>query len=139
MTNWLGVVHAEHVRRGVSLGIAQLGHGKRSPLARLQVGDTLFYYSPRERIGDTLPLKQFTAVGLVSDGEIYQGDEGDFRPYRRQIDYQVATAVPLDQVKSRLDLTSTPNWGYSLRLGLIPLTDHDATILRTELLRDDSL
>ncbi len=29
---WLGVVSREHVRRGVELGIAQVNHGKRTPL-----------------------------------------------------------------------------------------------------------
>lgn len=41
MNAWLGVVSAEHVRRAVDLGIAQIGHGKRAGLARMKAGDVL--------------------------------------------------------------------------------------------------
>ncbi len=36
---WLGVVSRAHVRRGIALGIAQIGHGKRGGLARMNGGD----------------------------------------------------------------------------------------------------
>lgn len=48
MNAWLGVVSAEHVRRAVDLGIAQIGHGKRAGLVRMKAGDVLVYYSPVE-------------------------------------------------------------------------------------------
>lgn len=76
MNAWLGVVSAEHVRRAVDLGIAQIGHGKRSGLARMKAGDVLVYYSPVESIGDRDPLREFTALGVIEEGEIWQADEG---------------------------------------------------------------
>jgi hypothetical protein len=127
---WLGVVSAEHVRRAVSLGIAQIGHGKRAGLARMHAGDTLVYYSPVERLGDRGPLRCFTAIGTLSDGEIWQADEGDFHPFRRRIDYAVAVPLPLERVKDRLRLTASANWGYQLRRGLVPLDTDDVDILR---------
>ena len=133
MSGWLGVVSAEHVRRGVSLGFAQIGHGRRSGLAHLRQGDTLVYYSPVERIGDREPLRQFTALGIVADEEIWQADEGDFHPYRRRMDYADVTPVPLAEVKDRLRLTAPPNWGYQLRRGLLPLDDEDLAVLSTAL------
>jgi len=36
---WLGVVSRDHVRRGVMLGIAQIGHGKKAGLVRMCPGD----------------------------------------------------------------------------------------------------
>ena len=51
MTAWIGVASAEHVARGVDLGIAQIGHGKHAGLARMKRGDTLIYYSPVARLG----------------------------------------------------------------------------------------
>jgi len=51
MTHWLGAVSRDHVRRGVALGIAQIGHGKRAGLARMQPGDWLVHYSPRTSLG----------------------------------------------------------------------------------------
>lgn len=68
MTAWIGVASAELVARGVALGIAQIGHGKRPGLARMRPGDTLVYYSPVRRLGDTSKLREFTAIGRVDEG-----------------------------------------------------------------------
>lgn len=132
MSGWLGVASAEHVRRGVRLGIAQIGHGKRAGLARMDAGDTLIYYSPVERLGDATPLRQFSAIGTVADEAIWQADEGDFRPYRRRVAYEItARPVPLAELRERMHLTGQANWGYQLRRGLVPLDDHDIELIRT--------
>jgi hypothetical protein len=130
MTNWLGVVSADHVRRGVELGIAQLGHGRGKPLARLHAGDTLVYYSPTATLADKAPLRHFTAIGTLPDDEIWQAEDGDFRPFRRRVDWEPAREVPLAEVREALHLTTEPNWGYRLRLGLVELDDHDTAALR---------
>jgi hypothetical protein len=36
---FIEVVSREHVLRGVQMGIAQIGHGKRSGLAQMKKGD----------------------------------------------------------------------------------------------------
>lgn len=132
MSAWLGVASADHVRRGVSLGIAPIGHGKRSGLARMRPGDALIYYSPVERLGDRRPLRQFTAIGTVADGEIWRADEADFKPHRRRVAYEPeAHPVPPTQVRAQLHLTSQPNWGYQLRRGLVELDEHDAELVAT--------
>lgn len=130
MTAWLSVVSADHVARGVGLGIAQIGHGSRSGLARLHSGEVLVYYSPRQTLGG-VPLQAFTAIGRVADDEIWQAeDEGGFRPWRRRVDYDTgAGAVPLADVKADLELTSAPNWGYRLRRGLVELTAGDVAVI----------
>ncbi|MFV0429816.1 MAG: EVE domain-containing protein [Arachnia sp.] len=126
---WLGVVSAAHVRRGVELGIALVNHGKRAPLARMHPGDTLVYYSPTRQRGERTPHQCFTAIGTITDDDIWQADEGDFTPYRRRIDYLATTPVPLADLRSRLQLTQEPNWGYQLRYGLVPLEAHDVQII----------
>jgi hypothetical protein len=130
MTAWLGVVSRVHVLRAVSLGIAQLNHGRRPPLARLNRGDTIVYYSPRTEYPDGEPLKAFTAFGTIVDDEIWQADEGEFTPWRRRVDYASVHEAPIGPLTARLDLTRTPNWGYALRRGTLPLSDHDAELLR---------
>ena len=131
MKNWLGVVSAEHVRRGVGLGIAQIGHGKRAGLARMRAGDMLVYYSPVERLGDKIPLRQFTALGIIADDEIWQADEAGFKPFRRRVRFSDSTPVDLELVRDQLQLTANLNWGYQLRRGLVPLDQHDVDILRS--------
>ncbi|MGO2541351.1 MAG: EVE domain-containing protein [Specibacter sp.] len=130
MSGWLGVVSAEHVRRGVALSIAQIGHGGRGGVARMQAGDTLIYYSPVERLGEKTRLQQFTALGTVADDEIWQADDGEFTPFRRRVNYIQATPVGLAEVRTRLHLTAQPNWGYQLRLGIVPLEERDVAVLR---------
>lgn len=122
---WLGVVSAAHVRRGVELGIAQINHGKRAPLARMHAGDTLIYYSPTEQRGDRAGYQHFTAIGSFPDDEIWQADEGSFKPFRRRIDYLQTSPIPLADLRARLLLTQGPNWGYQLRYGLVPLEAAD--------------
>lgn len=135
MTGWLGVVSAEHVRRAVELGIAQIGHGKRTGLDRMRAGDTLVFYSPAERLGDRVPLRHFTALGVVADDEIWQADDGDFTPYRRRVRYAITSPVPLDTLRNDLHLTAQPNWGYQLRRGLLPLDAHDVALIRESMER----
>ena len=138
MTAWLGVVSAEHVRRGVSLGIAQIGHGKRAGLARMKACDILVYYSAQERLGDAPRLRCFTALGTVSDDEIWQADEGSFKPFRRRVSYDPsARPVPIDTLKPVLELTAAPNWGQQLRRGLVPLSDHDLALIRDAMRRGE--
>ncbi|WP_375401064.1 EVE domain-containing protein [uncultured Amnibacterium sp.] len=131
MTAWLGVVSAEHARRGIGLGIVQIGHGKRAPLLRLHPGDGFVIYSPQERLGEPPRLRAFTAVGTVSESEVWQADEGDFKPFRRRMEWDASgVPVPLDDLRGDLRLTAQPNWGYQLRRGLIPLDDEDFAAVR---------
>lgn len=93
-------------------------------------GDRLVYYSPTDTLGTKTPVKAFTAIGTVADDEIWQADEGDFRPWRRRVDYDKnAVEVPVAQLVDVLDLTSRPNWGYQLRRGLLELSERDARII----------
>ena len=129
--NWLGVVSRDHVQRGVARGIAQIGHGSRAGVDRMGPGDVLVYYSPRASLGDATPLQVFTAIGEVADDEVWQADDGGFRPWRRRVSYdRAAREVPLTEVRDRLALTTGPNWGHRLRRGLVPLTDGDVAVLR---------
>ena len=130
MTHWLGVVSRDHVRRGVALGIAQIGHGKRGGLARMAAGDWLVYYSPREGLGAGERLQAFTAIGRIPDDEIWQADEGDFTPWRRRVAYVPgARDAPIAPLMGELALTSAPSWGYQLRRGLLPLTEGDFAVI----------
>lgn len=130
MTAWLGVVQADHVARAVGLGIGQANHGRRAGLARMHAGDWLVYYSPHHRLGERRPLQAFTAIGRLPDDEIWQADEGDFRPFRRRVEYRAdARPAPIASLRDRLDLTADPHWGRLLRRGLVALSDADLALI----------
>lgn len=131
---WLGVVSAEHTQRAVSGGFIQLNHGKRYGVARLRRGDGFTIYSPTERYLEKRPLRAFTALGVVADDAPYQaepmsmGDRGTVQPWRRRIEFFPVHRASIREVD--LELTRSPNWGYQLRRGLVPLTPDDFEALR---------
>ncbi|WP_258046023.1 EVE domain-containing protein [Leifsonia shinshuensis] len=139
---WLGVVHHDHVLRGVAGGFAQVNHGARAPLERMGPSDGFVFYSPRESF-DGEPLKQFTAVGRLADAEVFQatqgqqmhGAGGDFLPWRRRVDWDHdAVPTPIRPLLPSLDFTRDKrDWGYQLRAGLIELSRHDFDLIRSQL------
>ena len=140
---WLGVVQHDHVLRGVAGGFAQVNHGARGPLEWMGPSDGFVYYSPRASYPDGEPLKQFTAVGRVADDDVFQvtqgpsmtGPAGDFKPWRRRIDWDHdAVPTPIRPMLGMLDFTrDRPDWGYQLRRGVIELTRHDFELIRRQM------
>lgn len=130
MKYWIGVVSKEHVMRALEQGIAQIGHGKRSGLARMHTGDWLIYYSPKERFDGNTPLQAFTAIGKVVDDEIWQADEGDFKPFRRSVNYYKAQDALIRPLLDELSFTAgKSNWGYAFRYGLFEVTEQDFELI----------
>ncbi|CEG57936.1 EVE domain-containing protein [Legionella fallonii] len=129
--NWLAVASAEHVRHGRQLGIMQVCHGQLAPLRRLKSGDYITYYSPTITFRGKDKIQSFTALGRVKYGEPYQVVmTAGFCPYRLDVDWfptQEASIIPL---LNTLELTKgRMNWGYPLRFGLVPLSEHDMRII----------
>src|SRR5262245_5117377 len=117
---WVGVVSRSHVRRGVAGGFAQLGHGKQSPLARMNVGDWLVYYSPATEFPDGTSLRAFTAIGRIVGERPYRVDMGrGFLPFRRDVVYAAGVReVPIRELASKLAFVSgRPHWGMLARRG----------------------
>jgi hypothetical protein len=129
--NWVAVACADHVGRGRAQGFMQVCHGKAGPLARIRPGDRVAYYSPTMAMGGKDRLQAFTAIGVVREGEPYQADMGKgFRPFRRDVawlDGHEASILPL---RAALGFISEgPNWGYRLRLGLVPVGERDMHLI----------
>jgi len=130
--HWIAVASAEHVRRGVAGGFMHVNHGKAAPLRRIRPGDSVVYYSPSEVYGIKDGLQSFTALGVVRDGEPYQGVMGGgFVAYRRDVDWHAAAHdVPIRGLLDRLELTAgRPNWGQVFRFGLVEVAESDAAVI----------
>ncbi|ADV10890.1 EVE domain-containing protein [Mesorhizobium sp. WSM1497] len=128
---WIAVASAEHVRRGRTAGFMQVNHGKAAPLRRVKPGDGVVYYSPTTVLGEKDGLQAFTAIGIVREGEPYQGDMGaGFTPFRRDVAWAKAEEAPIKPLLDRLDFTvAKSNWGYQLRFGLFEIGDHDFRVI----------
>ena len=72
MNYWIGVASKDHIQKGVEGGFCQLCHGKQQPLMRMEKGDWIIYYSPKEVFKEKLPCQKFTAIGEVIDDDVYQ-------------------------------------------------------------------
>jgi EVE domain len=132
---WLAVVQQSHVLRGVELGIVQTSHGAKGGIQRMSPGDGLVYYSPKTDYPDGAPLRQFTALGTIAEGEAWQELQGEFNPWRRRVDYDsTATPTPIASLLDELELTrGNSHWGMVMRRGQVELTEADYLMISREM------
>ncbi len=134
---WVGVVSRDRVLDGLDLGIAQVNRGAREPVERLGEADGFVYYSPRESYPDGQLLRAFTAIGRVADAAPYQGRVGEWRPWRRRMDWDLgAVDAPIRPLVPVLDFTrDSLEWGRKLAPGLLEITRDDFEVLRPAMRR----
>ena len=139
MKNWLCVVQRDHVLRGVELGIVQTNHGVRSGIQRMSPGDGLVFYSPKTAHPEGDPLREFTGIGVVAEGEPWQEDEsamgaGEFHPWRRSVRFVRAEPTPIAPLLETLELTrGNRNWGFVMRRGQLAITQHDFDVIARQM------
>ncbi len=134
---WIAVASRDHVMTGVAGAFAQANHGKRAPMARMNQGDGLIYYSSKEAFGQQTPCQKFTAIGEVVDEEPYVGVMvgSDFAPYRRNIRYFSAQEVPIRPLLVNLDFIPDPrHWGYPFRMGFFEISAADYELIAQNML-----
>jgi hypothetical protein len=119
--DWIAVAAADHVARGVAMGIMQVCHGAGAPLKRVAPGSRVAYYSPTTTFRGRDRLQCFTALGVVAAGDVYQVDVDDgFRPFRRNVRYIAVHPAPIAPLLDEpLFALSRPTWGRKLRFGLL--------------------
>lgn len=124
---WIVVASREHVQRGVTEGIAQACHGKCRPLQQMKPGDWIIYYSSKEEFGKPAPCQMFTAIGTVSEGDVYAYDMGGgFVPYRRHVDYVTCQETPIKPLIPDLNfIRDKQHWGVPFRYGILQIPHSD--------------
>jgi hypothetical protein len=135
---WIGVVSRAHVQVGVKGGFIQLNHGKKEPLQRLHGGDCLLIYSPRTVYPDGEVLQAFTAIGVVTSGEIYQVEMSpDFKPYRVEVQFMPCEEAPIRPLIDELSfIKSKTHWGAAFRFGLLKVPAADFALIAEAMGRD---
>lgn len=141
MRYWVGVASKEHVARGISGGFCQLCHGKAQSLKRMQRGDWIIYYSPKETFGGDDSCQQFTAIGRVLDDEVYQFEMAPgFTPFRRDIEFLPAQATDIRPLINQLNfIQNKSRWGYAFRFGHIEISQTDFDLIAGKMLSSDKL
>jgi len=128
---WIGVVSRSHVRLGVEGGFIQLNHGKNAPLQRLRAGDGLLIYSPKTAYPDGEVLQSFTAIGVVTSGEIYQVEMSpDFQPHRTDVQFMPCEEAWIRPLIDELSfIKSKSHWGAAFRFGLLKVPAADFVLI----------
>ena len=131
VSNWVAVASAEHVALGRAQGIMQVGHGTGAPLKRLHTSDRVAYYSPVRVFGTKGVCQAFTAVGVVRDERVYQGDMGGgFHPFRKDVDWLPSQEADIRPLLQALSFTQgKANWGCAFRFGLLKVTAADMDVI----------
>ena len=139
---WIGVASHEHVRQGVAGGFAQLNHGKVAPLRRMESGDWLIYYSPREQREGGTPVQAFTAIGRLAGDEITEVAMTEHvTGARRAVHWLAAHPASIRPLLDSLTVIRNPErWGTTFRSGHLEISEADfrriAAAMDVELLAD---
>ena len=88
-------------------------------------------FSPVRVFGEKAPCQAFTAVGVVRDERVYQGDMGGgFHPFRKDVDWLDAQEASIRPLLEALSFTQgKSNWGYAFRFGLLKVTEADMDLI----------
>lgn len=128
---WVGVASRDHVRKAVEGGFCQFSHGSDAAVRRVQPGDGVVYYSPREQMRGGEPVQAFTSIGMVTAGEPKRpSGDGGFRPSRRPVNYAKATDASIRPLLDQLSFTQgKTHWGQTFRRGLLPIEAGDFSLI----------
>lgn len=133
---WIIVASKDHVKTGITEGIAQACHGKATPLKRMKPNDQVIFYSSKLFFDKPDKCQEFTAIGQVADDEIYQFQmTTEFCPFRRKVDffesYCISILPLIDDLRFILNKKS---WGYPFRFGFFEINKYDFDLISTQML-----
>ena len=102
-------------------------------IRRMARGDWIAFYSPKTDYPDGAPLQAFTAIGQVSDDEVYQVDlDPEFQPWRRKVEFLPSSETPIRPLLDALDfIEDKARWGYPFHRGVFKIDEHDFEVIRS--------
>ncbi len=137
---WMAVVSKDHVARGVSGGFMQVCHGRPGQLKRMQAGDRVIFYSPKQRFAADEPCQAFTAIGEARDVVVYQHRmSACFEPWRRNVDFFPCREAAIHPLIEKLQfIRDKTRWGYQFRFGFFEISESDFTFIASNMLYDET-
>jgi hypothetical protein len=130
-TTWVGIASREHITAAVHGGFCQLSRGREAPMRRLQPGDYIIYYAPRERTRAGHLVQAFVALGKILPREAYRSDASKgFHPFRRDVEYIAGTDAPIRPLLRKLSFTrDRVSWSQALRRGTFKIEPDDLNVI----------
>ena len=124
---WIGVGPEDRVAQAVADRFVQLQYGRHAPLARMQPGDGLAFYSPRESDPDGAPRRAFTAIGRIDEGPVFEVPPPPPAPiHRRGASYLDASPAPIAPLIEHLSfIRNKAHWGAAFRFGVLRVPRDD--------------
>lgn len=137
---WIAVVSKEHTTRGVEGNFMQVCHGKKAPLQRMKQDDWVIVYSPKQAMEGTVKCQAFTAIGQVSDDDVYQFQmTKDFIPFRRNIQFVGCTETPIAPLINDLEfIRNKTSWGFPFRTGFFEINEADFTLISSRMVDNET-
>jgi predicted RNA-binding protein len=138
---WMAVVSKDHAMRGVSGGFIQVCHGKQAPLKRMSVNDWLIVYSPKQSMLGQEKCQNFTAIGQVSDDDVYQHEmSANFTPFRRNLKFYPCQEISILPLINQLEfIQNKSKWGFQFRLGFFEIKENDFNLIAYKLLHHEEI
>lgn len=105
----------------------------------MRKGDFVVCYSGKQTIDKPDKCQEFTALGRVTDDEIYQLEVSkDFSPSRRNVDFFNCKAVSvLPLVKDLSFIQNKEHWGYPFRYGFFEIKRNDFELISSKMQQTD--
>ncbi|HEX2995819.1 MAG TPA: EVE domain-containing protein [Anaerolineales bacterium] len=140
MNYWIIIASKDHLQRGIAGGFIQANHGKAAPLKRMHAGDWVIFYSPKLEFEKPEKLQCFTAIGRLSDENIYQHDMGGgFVPFRRNATFYPAQEISiLPLIDDLTFIKDKVHWGAPFRFGTLQIPEEDFHLIARRMLDDKS-
>lgn len=124
---WIATISKDHVLKGQEWEIMQVCHGKKAPLQRINQGDLILFYSPKQKRDDKTPLQLFTAIAVATDDDVYQVKQFEnFEPFRRKVEFLNCEETAIRPLINELDfIKDKQRWGFPFRYGLLEISEKD--------------
>ena len=103
--------------------------------------DWVIFYSPKLEFNKPEKLQCFTALGQLTDENIYQHDmEDGFVPFRRNIQFFPSDEVLiLPLINDLTFIKDKTHWGAPFRFGVLPIPEQDFQLIASQMLHDKNL
>ncbi|RYY34432.1 MAG: EVE domain-containing protein [Sphingobacteriaceae bacterium] len=133
---WIIAVSKDFLQHGIKGGYMQANDGKDTILGKLEKGDWLIFYSPKEVNGSDKALQAFTGIGQVADDEIYQSEPGDRKPYKRNVTFYKCEDVSAESIINQLNfIENKQGWEKVFRFGFFEIPKADFEIIKNAMLK----